>query len=217
MAHKWLLLGTIAVVVIGGTSVYQMRSSNLTRGEEKRKLQAELSRLQTQVYELTKAGEQTRLLALRSNVEANGAEPRAESPRPVESEAMKHPVEEPLSLEARKERQQEAYKQEAARLDSALAAEEPDRGWGAATVAAMYQAVRSATASRITKADCAAHLCRVVLEHDSREEQKSLAENIHGKAPFDQEIFFRYDKQSTPLTTTMYVAREGSSLAMLGR
>ena len=50
------------------------------------------------------------------------------------------------------------------------------------------------------------------IEHASRAEQRSLAKQMSAVAPFNSDAFCRYDKESNPLRTTVYLAREGTEV-----
>jgi hypothetical protein len=120
-------------------------------------------------------------------------------------------------LEEERFETQQASERLGNRLDEYLSTEPVDAAWSPETTRALGATLRATTGQKLVKAECATHLCRVVVESDSAEEQRQLPQKISGTAPFNQDVFYRYDFESTPPKTTLYVAREGTPLGSLTR
>ena len=111
---------------------------------------------------------------------------------------------------------QQAIDKTAHRLDEYMEREVPDSVWSfrmRQDIAAAFSRIEGQT---LSTAECRAKLCRVVVASASPFDQKSLARKILDHPPFDGEVFFKYDTESTPPRTSLYVGREGSSLLALG-
>lgn len=61
------------------------------------------------------------------------------------------------------------------------------------------------------QADCATSLCRVVLGHDSEDEQRGLVHQVAAAKPFQEGVFYDYDHTEGARKTTLYVLRQGYS------
>jgi len=101
------------------------------------------------------------------------------------------------------------------KLDGLIRAEAIDRSWSQEATESIEHIFSAIPNSHIEQTDCRAHLCRIVIEHDSSEEQESFGRKIVGAGPFDQDTFFRYDWGASPPKTIVYVSREGSHLTEL--
>jgi hypothetical protein len=119
------------------------------------------------------------------------------------------------TLEERRAKVEEHRAERARALDEYLSTEHVDKAWSDAMVAAAYRVVDAAKTTHLIKAECASHLCRVVVDHPDVTEQRAFAASISQTSPFDNGIFFRYDKSSPRPQTTLYIAREGTELGKL--
>jgi hypothetical protein len=89
-----------------------------------------------------------------------------------------------------------------------MASEGIDRTWARDTERQIQQVVAMTAGTKLDTVECAATLCRVVVRHDTREDQRNLADIRH-QEPFQQGIYFDYDHAA--LKTTMFVLRRGHS------
>ena len=107
-----------------------------------------------------------------------------------------------------RERVREAENQLAERF----AHEGIDREWSTKTVRQIQDAVSlNAPGTRLSKAECASSLCRVVLTHDTEDIQREIGTVIAGLQPFQAGVFYSYDHESQPPKTTLFVARPGAN------
>lgn len=107
----------------------------------------------------------------------------------------------------------ELLAQVADELEDKFHGEPLDRAWSVEMKTQIRTTVRdSLPSARVLEADCATSLCRVVLRHDSLEEQRKIGFVLASAGPFQHEVFYDYDATANPPTTTLYVAREGASL-----
>jgi uncharacterized membrane-anchored protein YhcB (DUF1043 family) len=108
--------------------------------------------------------------------------------------------------------EEERHQQTADELDARFTGEAKDRGWSFSTIRQIREAIASLTpSSRVLEADCASTLCRVVLGHDSDDDQRRLAFVLPKARPFQEGVFYHYDRTPTALKTTLYVLREHHS------
>jgi hypothetical protein len=211
-----VFLGGVSLVAIG--LVIQARSQSEAR---ERATKAELASLRGQMASLRGDQQQVRLVDVVTRLAA--AQAAASSEQRGASDNAATPAHEASGdsgpMPTREElvrRSSEQIQQRAQQLDRVLAADGVDRGWSAQTVDSMYRVFSGVTGGRLRNAQCGSRLCRVEVEHTSRDEQRALAEQLLHQDPFTHGVLFNYDKLSTPLKTTMYVAREGQALAKLG-
>lgn len=107
----------------------------------------------------------------------------------------------------------ELLAQFAAELEDKFHGEPLDRAWSVEMTTQIRSTVReSLPSARLLEAGCASSLCRVVLRHDSLEEQRKLGFTLASAVPFQHGVFYDYDATANPPTTTLYVAREGALL-----
>jgi len=214
-----------ALVLLGGASLVAIGLAVQARSEaeaRERAMKAELASLRDQVASLRGDQQQGRLVDVVTRVAAAraaaGSERRGASGDAVvpAHEASGDPGPMPTREEIER-RSSEHIQQRAQQLDRVLAADGVDRAWSAQTEESMYRVFAGVTGGRLRIAQCGARLCRVEVEHASRDEQRALAEQLLHQDPFTHGVLFNYDKLSTPLKTTMYVAREGQALAKLER
>jgi hypothetical protein len=65
------------------------------------------------------------------------------------------------------------------------------------------------TGVALDSVECRETMCRVVVVHDGRDSQRSMARDISRIPPFDGEVYYSYDSRAQPLRTVMYVMRNG--------
>lgn len=203
------MLGGVSLAAIGLALHARSRSE-----ANERALRAELSSLRDEMTSLRADRRQAQLADVVTRVAAAQAIGTRGGP---EGAATPEAAAAPLSREEQERRMNEHLRQRVEQLDQVLATDAVDRGWSATTVESMQRVFAGVTGARLRDAQCASHLCRVEVEHTSRDEQRALAEQVLGQEPFTHGVLFDYDKLSTPLKTTLYVARDGVTLAKLGR
>lgn len=99
-----------------------------------------------------------------------------------------------------------------AELEERLDSEPRDPAWSAAMTAEIKSAVSaSAPSARVLEASCASSLCRVVLRHESADDQKAIGLTLASVGPFRNGVFYDYGTTPNSLTTRLYVIREGHS------
>lgn len=131
-----------------------------------------------------------------------GAAPAAE---PVAAEVTEKP--QPSALTA-----EERNAQSAADLGARFESEPIDAAWSTATEREIRDTLASSVpAARLIKADCATSLCRVVLAHDSEADQQAIAHHLGAAQPFQEGVFYDYQRAPGALQTTLYVLRPGYS------
>lgn len=159
--------------------------------------------------------------ALRRQLDAAKRAPRSEERTIVVERLVPTPVAEgsaapapPSAAEAASAALQSEHRAEeiARRLDEFAAAEPADAQWGSEMTNDAHTAFRAVAGSQLKSADCRASLCRFVVSSESAEQQRQLANQIAGVGPFAEDVWYRYDTESIPPTTTPYVARHGIPL-----
>ena len=208
-----LLITTIAGCL--GWSLF-FKSSGLSKDREL--LKNELAALRASLNSVQQQQQQQQQFVARSLALAAQSGPQVQNAAPVvanrqESSAKDLNVEE--GMKVRRERAAIRSKEFAEKFDTRILSEAVDRYWGRETTAAIEAIFSDNSAGRLIAADCKTNLCRVVVENQSIAEQRDLAKQILTRAPFDQDVFFRYDHDSVPPKTTMYVARAGMRLPQL--
>jgi len=193
-------------------------------------LKAELSELRSEITKLrSDTVKRQNLSVLDSEVRALKTEQRYLSTQAVaqataspqskstEAEVNEHGprLDQKTRIEEEKFRNVQVANRLGDQLDARLAAEAPDPRWAAATASAIRSTVAAISGDKLLSSDCKASLCRVEIEHDSPAEQHRLAKSVLGSGPFEQDVMFRYDFDSSPPRTTMYVAREGIAIRSL--
>jgi hypothetical protein len=107
---------------------------------------------------------------------------------------------------------EQRHAQTAAELQLKLESEAIDGAWSTLMVRELRETVSSAVpAARLLQTDCATSLCRIVLGHDSEEEQRGLAHQVAATKSFQEGVFYDYDQSQGALKTTLYVLRPGYS------
>jgi hypothetical protein len=205
----------LAATVLGGVSLAAMGLALHVRSRSdgrEQALKAELATLREEMTSLRAERRQADLAAVATRIAAA----QASAPRPAGATTPES-IAAPLTREELDRRAGEHIRQRVEQLAQVLATDGVDRAWSAATVESMQRVFAGVTGARLRDAQCASRLCRVEVEHASRDEQRALAEQVLGQEPFTHGVLFDYDKLSTPLKTTLYVARDGVTLAKLGR
>jgi hypothetical protein len=194
------------------------RQSQLAEAREAA-LKTELTRLRQRVDGLDSQQHSTMNQALLSGLVRSG--PVETMPPPIAHASAAAPsanaLPSPEALEARRAASAERRAKRARAFDDYLVMDGLDKAWSETMVAAVYRAVDALHAARLVKTDCASHLCRVVVDHADVEQQRSFANEVWQAPPFDNGIFFQYDKSGPRPQTTLYVAREGTELSTLAR
>jgi hypothetical protein len=103
----------------------------------------------------------------------------------------------------------------AQRLEQLVSSEPADARWSSETTAAARTVFASVTGSRLVTADCQTSLCRFVVTSDSLDAQRGLADQLVGQGPFNEEVWYYYDHESTPPKATLYTSRKGVPLSAL--
>jgi hypothetical protein len=100
----------------------------------------------------------------------------------------------------------------ATQLQAKFEQETLDAGWALPMVRSIRGSIASlAPTARLLAADCATSLCRVVLEHQSDEDQRNIAGQVVASEPFKEGVFYDYQHGAGPPKTTLYVIRQGHS------
>lgn len=148
---------------------------------------------------------------LRQRVESvPGVAPAAPAAAPGVAGSAALPV--PETPERAEQTPQQRHDQTATDLDVRMAREPADASWGRQAAAEIREAVvAGAPSARILETECATSLCRVVVAHDSTDDQKGLGTALASLGPFRHGVFFHYDPDSASPRTSMYVIREGYS------
>lgn len=114
------------------------------------------------------------------------------------------------------ERQQQ-NEQIASKLDSALDADVTD-SLGEGVIRHGFSALGDASAANsVRSVECRSRMCRVVVVNSDGDAQVNLGHQLSGHEPFNHGAFYHYDFESTPPTTTIYVAMNGAELGALAR
>jgi hypothetical protein len=200
------VLGGVSLAAIGLALHARSRAES-----NEHALRAELSSLREELTSLRADQRQVKLAGVVTRVAP------AQATAPGAPTATTAPEAPPLTREEQERRLDEHLRQRVEQLEHVFATDAVDRGWSAATVESMQRVFAGVTGAHLRDAQCASHLCRVEVEHASRDEQRALAEQVLSQEPFTHGVLFDYDKVSTPLKTTLYVARDGVTLAKLGR
>jgi hypothetical protein len=211
-----MLTRRLAVMVLGGVSLAAIGLALHARSRSEaneRAVRAELSSLRDELTSLRADQRQVKL----ADVVTRVAAAQAAAPGATPVAPTQEPAAAPLSREEHERRFNEHLRQRVEQLDQVFATDAVDRGWSAATVESMQRVFAGVTGAHLRDAQCASHLCRVEVEHASRDEQRALAEQVLTQEPFTHGVLFDYDKVSVPPKTTLYVARDGVTLAKLGR
>ena len=168
---------------------------------------AEVAALRREVAALRSESRQEREPAARVPSRADPAHALSEgSPSTISPQS---PPATPTELvRDRVERAREVQRAAVTSLEARFTGEELDTAWSTDTERQIKGVVATTPGTKLEEADCASTLCRVVVSHESRQDQRNLAE-IRTHEPFQQGIYFDYDYDA--LKTTMFVLRRGHS------
>jgi hypothetical protein len=141
-----------------------------------------------------------------------GAPPRVARPITLPASTLPPPAPVPPDID---EKMRETRQRTFEHLERKLRDEAADRRWAADAVPALRAEVsRAAPAgTRILDVRCAATLCRLVLAHETVDQQRQIG-FVLTAGPFMHGVTFSYAPET--LTTTAWVAREGSSFDVSG-
>jgi hypothetical protein len=105
---------------------------------------------------------------------------------------------------------EEQVRQVTETLERKVATEPVDRSWGDKQSAEIRNAIGEGIAgTRLSSVQCAASLCKVVLQHDTAAAQHEAAPKLGGLPPMRAGVFYHYDEDPNQPRTTLYVLREG--------
>jgi hypothetical protein len=192
-----IVIGTL-VVSLG---LFAWRSSRqpshrLPAEEEAPESSSELSALRAEVAQLRdRQNSDVRVLAASAASNAAAVTTQQEPPLTEEQVAVKA---------------DEQYARIAETLTQKIHNERIDVTWSASATAQIRTTFKtSLPGTEVMDAQCASTLCRVVVRHAEKGDQNEMAQKLARQEPFSQGTFFRYDRQTDPPTTTLYVLRDG--------
>lgn len=215
-----LLVGVGLLICGAAAGVYLERQRS---AKAETAMRAEVARLQAEVQTINGTNDH-RLRALERRPSAHtvmgrGNEQHTSAPVASGEPPEPQPVAPDLArtMEELDFADQQASERAGDRLDTYLAGETVDAAWSPETTRGIQTTMASVEGHKLISADCRTRLCRVVVESDSSEEQRELPQKVAGNGPFKQDVFYRYDFESKPPKTTLYVARAKTSLGSLVR
>ena len=98
-------------------------------------------------------------------------------------------------------------------IDGHMAKEALDPAWSPQAVAgAQALMAKHNTRAALQATDCGSTMCRIVVSHADQDAQREFAAEMADEAQLDTEVVYKYDTDTTPPTTTMWVARKGHHL-----
>jgi hypothetical protein len=215
MSLKTIFAGG-SLLAVAGLGVWHVQKSPKPTSNEA-ELRAELARLRNEVRSVGVAQRaQMQALASRDTqvvplANASAAVPQPVSQGKVGPELPKDPLE---RIRAIDQANTDAANRAGDQLDAYLASDGVDARWRSDTINSV-NAVFADLPGKVLDAECGSHLCRVVVQRSSTEEIRTLASQIVGKAPFDQDVLYRYDLGASPPKVTLYVTRAGTQMASL--
>jgi hypothetical protein len=120
----------------------------------------------------------------------------------VQTSASDEPKEPELTVE-------EHHRQLTDELEERFQREPADRQWNAEATHKIKRSVTAnAPSTRVLEASCATTMCKVVVSHDSLTAQRELGAKLALEEPFRSGVYYDYDHESNPPTTTLYVMRD---------
>jgi hypothetical protein len=97
-------------------------------------------------------------------------------------------------------------------LDGEYRTEPIDHDWAPRAAAEMKQAIAAGIpGAEVTAAECARTICRLQLRFTEEDVASEIGDRLPELAPFATEVYYLHDP-SSPLSTTLYVARPGHPL-----
>lgn len=178
-------------------------------------LRAELARLRGEVQGLSAAQRVDRASLQLAN--GNASKPEAGQAPDQVIPAVHEPIDANQLIADRERATREAVAKIGDRFDTLIASETVDTRWRTETVRNVEAAFTDVANSKVVSTDCGSRLCRVVVERTSVDELRDLPKSIADRAPFDSEVLYRYDMDAKPPRVTMYVTRNGGSMAELAQ
>lgn len=107
---------------------------------------------------------------------------------------------------------QELRKETLDTFEEVLAKEQVDRAWATTVAGQVRETLASnAPATRLLESSCAATLCRIVVAHESLDQQREVGMLLGTSEPFRHGVFYDHDSEANPPRSTLYVMREGHS------
>ncbi len=194
--------GAVALVLLQGSAA-PATAPAASQGEE---LQRQLEALERDVSTLEKQLRQRPALAPSLPLEVSRP-PAAPGGPGHEAEAVTPSL--PRSPEELAQRSQGLVTELASHLDERLETEPLDRDWSSEQLRRMEDAIRGLGRTQLLQATCGSTLCRVVVDHESTEDQQQFALDAGPLEPFHAGVFFQPDAQARPPRTTLYVLRKG--------
>jgi hypothetical protein len=167
----------------------------------------EVAALRREVAALRSESRREREQAERVLVTADSAPALAEG-GPATTPPPAQPASPTEVVRERAERAREVQRAAVTSLEARFTGEELDTAWSTDTERQIKGVVGATLGAKLEEVECASTLCRVVVSHGSRQDQRNLAE-IRTHEPFQQGIYFDYDYDA--LKTTMFVLRRGHS------
>ena len=203
---------------------FALTYSRWSKGERDRAREhrAEMDRLRAQVAHLASAQEKaTTALMLRDatmNARSAVASTSANPEGGERSHSTGRAPDPGVSLEEVIERQRRVNTERiaaiAVQLDQQLRTQAYDRAWDQRIRAEAASVVEGSESGRVQKVDCATNLCRILVAHESAEQQRQLGDRISGQPPFNEgDVLYQYDE--TTLTTALYKSRVGTTLVSM--
>jgi hypothetical protein len=206
----WALLGMGALVFAAlFESAREQRATLVNVSKQIARIRSELADVKSERNESAEIGALSHeVQVLKSNRETYVPSATQDQQKELASnDKSEHATQTPLDPQARAQQQRAANKALAdkagAKLDSLLRTESIDRDWSTSTIDGINRTFSTVSTSHVTAADCRTNFCRIVIQHDSSDDQHELAHKVLKGPPFDQEMLFRYDFDSSPPETIL--------------
>ena len=220
LTRPYVVFGAVALI---GTGVVWSHFERKRWSAADAALRAEVARLESKIQAGAVSGDHSdsRNAALApsrvvSAMTGHGTQPSASpSAEPGEGLSPQRDLDPRELLEAQQAANQQAAERVGNELDEYLGSEPVDPAWSSGTTRAIGATLLPLAGYQLLTAECRTRMCRVVVQGDSVEELRGLAQNIAGNGPFNQDVFYRYDFEEVPPKVTLYVAREGTPLGSL--
>jgi hypothetical protein len=219
MNRGWTWVGSLAVAgAVVAFAIQRMTAKDDTTGKDVAELQRLVAELRSTQAAAPAPGGDLRLLD-RKVAELERRQRELPQAALVQPPSPTEPAERPLDpadvAQEQLFRNEQLVEELRTKLDARVAMEPVDVSWRNQTLAELKKTFTPITGSTVRNAECRSQLCRIEVEHQTANSQRGLAREISGQAPFDQEVVYRYDLNSKPPKTTLYVARAGTSLSNL--
>jgi len=205
-------LGAGVFVLRGEPMAHSVKAAPSAVSESE--LRAEIARLRNEVRDVSAAQRLDRIALAQAGASTPPGQARQEPENVPATERM--PVDPKQFIEERERATHEAVATIGNRLDDVLNTDAVDARWRAEVTRNVDAIFAEIPNSKVVSTDCGSRLCRVVVERTSVDELRDLPKSFSNRPPFDSEILYRYDTEAKPPRVTMYVTREGNSIAALG-